>query len=269
MIAIVFCLGVLFGISISAEAQAARSDWSLADQSRMRLLLAAPADGRLTGGLEMLIEPGWHTYWRNPGDSGIPPEFDFSASTNVASVEVRYPAPERYDDGAGISLVYRDEVVFPLAIVPLVADAPVVLRVSARFGVCSEVCIPTSAQSEVTASPQPSASDPLADARIAQFETRVPAGPQPGQLDIEDVTITKDALLIDVRMPDSGYADLFADPPAGWPTGQPQFVAREDGVSRYRLALPSGAREHNLAGQVFRFVAVAGGDAVEEAIEIR
>jgi len=269
MIAIVFCLVLLFGSSVSTEALAARSDWSQADRSQMRLLLGTSADGTMTGGLEVLIEPGWHTYWRNPGESGIPPEFDFSGSTNVASVEVLYPAPERYDDGASVSLVYRDEVVFPLRVEPLRPQTPVVLRVRARFGVCSQICIPTHAESELAADPDQAASDPLADARIAQFEARVPAEPQSGELAIEAATVSDEALLIDVRMPDSSYTDLFVDPPAEWLIGQPRFLTRENGISRYRLALPAEIREHGLAGQLLRFVAVAGGSAVEETVEIR
>jgi hypothetical protein len=83
------------------------------------------------------------------------------------------------------------------------------------------------------------------------------------------VTLAGDALLIDVRMPDSALADLFADPPAGWYLAQPEFQSRAGGVSRYRLPLAGRPADAEIAGQSFRFVAVAGGDAVEEVVEIR
>ena len=267
MIAIAVPLALAFGLGIAGSALAARSDWSPADQSQMRLLLAAPENGKLAGGIEMLIEPGWYTYWRDPGEAGIPPEFDFSASTNVASVEVLYPAPERYDDGASISLVYRNEVVFPLIVVAERPGEPVVLRVNAGFGVCSEICIPTQAASEVAASPE---SDPLTQARLALFQSRVPVAPKLGHFDIESTGMAEgDALLIDVRTPDSSYLDLFADPPDGWHIGQPEFLSRAANVSRYRLSLAGAPDAASRNGQAIRFVAVAGNEAIEESVEIR
>jgi hypothetical protein len=91
----------------------------------------------------------------------------------------------------------------------------------------------------------------------------------PGRFDIESVTATDEALTIDVRMPESSYSDLFADPPAGWYIGQPAFVERVDGISRYRLSLAGRPSAAPVTGQSFRFVAVAGGEAIEEAVEIQ
>ena len=76
-----------------------------------------------------------------------------SGSDNVAAVEVEYPAPERLDDGASVSLIYRDDVVLPLSVTPAAPDRPITLRVEARFGVCSMVCIPTGAGASVTLTP--------------------------------------------------------------------------------------------------------------------
>src|SRR5918998_4004655 len=129
---------LLLSLALPAEALAARSAWSPAAQSQLRLLLAAPEAGRIDGGIEIVLDPGWYTYWRNPGEAGVPPVFDFSGSENVADVKVLYPAPERYDDGASVSLIYRDEVVFPLTVIPVTPDAPVTLQVEAKFGVCRE-----------------------------------------------------------------------------------------------------------------------------------
>lgn len=258
---------VLIGTAVPAVALAARSEWSPADEAKLRLLIVANEDGRIDGGVEIQLEPGWYTYWRNPGEAGVPPVFDFSGSDNVESVEVHFPAPVRYDDGTSVSLIYRDEIVFPLSVMPIDASAPVTLRLSAQFGVCSTICIPTSATSEVTLEPG-AASDPLANARLREFERRIPTTPEPGRLDIESVAIDGEALLIDVRMPDSDYSDLFAEPPAGWYIGQPSFVERTEGVSRFRLSLAGKPRDTQIAGQEFRFVAVAGGEAIEESFEI-
>ena len=90
------------------------------------------------------MTPGWHTYWRNPGETGVPPVFDFSGLRQRRERwRCSIPAPERLDDGASVSLIYTDEVVFPLVITPAEPERPVTLRLKASFGVCSEVCIPT------------------------------------------------------------------------------------------------------------------------------
>lgn len=264
----IFRVALLIGLGVPAAALAARSEWSAADESQMRLLLTPAEDGSIRAGLEILLEPGWYTYWRNPGEAGVPPMFDFSASENVTGVEVRYPAPIRKDDGASVSLIYQDEVVFPLDVTPRHAGLPVTLHVEANFGVCSEICIPTRASAEVTLAPG-SDSDPLSAERLRSFEARVPVEAEPGRFDIERVAGEGgDALLIDVRMPESTYSDLFADPPEGWYVGQPAFVERVDGISRYRLSLAGRPHDAQIKGQSFRFVAVAGGDAIEEALEI-
>ena len=72
-------------------------------RSAARLIAASsPAkDGTLHAGIEIRLDQGWKTYWRYPGDSGIPPQFDFSASENVKAVTVLWPAPQRFDDGGG------------------------------------------------------------------------------------------------------------------------------------------------------------------------
>ncbi len=247
---------------------AARSQWTVSHSSQVRLLVSGSESGRIVGGLEMLLEPGWHTYWRNPGETGIPPSFDFSRSENVSSVEVLYPVPERYDDGASVSLVYRDEVVFPLAVTPDDRSRPVRLEISASFGVCREICIPTRAGAELTVPPVPEG-DPLSQARIAQYRPRVPSAPEPGHFDIERVTLEGNAVLIDVRAPDSAYSDLFTEPPPGWYLGQAALLSRSRGLLRYRLSLDGKPASAQAVGQRFRFVAVSGAAAIEKVVEIR
>jgi DsbC/DsbD-like thiol-disulfide interchange protein len=258
---------VLLGAG-STAALAVASAWSPAEESRLRLLLGGvAADGTIPGAIEIEIEPGWHTYWRYPGEVGLPPAFDFSRSENVAAVDIRYPAPERHDDGASVSLIYRDEVVFPFALIPERPGAPVTLAVNARFGVCSTICIPTGAEAAVTMRPE-NAPDAATATRLSLAEARVPGPPQPGRFEIEGVRADGDDLFIDVLAPQSTYRDLFVAPPDGWFVGQPQLVLQEGARSRYRMSLAGRPHETAVAGQQFRFLAVAGGEAIEEIVTL-
>jgi DsbC/DsbD-like thiol-disulfide interchange protein len=260
---------VFFTIAIAAAPSlAARSDWAVADNSKLRLLIAGAAGPKLSGGIEILLDPGWHTYWRNPGETGVPPSFDFSASENVSSVEVFYPAPERFDDGASFSLIYRDEVVFPIAVTPVDRSRPVHLKLAASFGACDQICVPTRAAADLNV-PIAAPADPLADARLALYLARVPTAPEPGRFDLESVTLDKDSLLIDIRAPHSSYSDLFVEPPSGWYIGQAKLLSQANGLLRYRLPLAGKPNGANARGQRFRFVAVAGAEAIEKTVEIR
>ena len=109
----------LFASCLAIEARAEdASPWQRDGHSAVRLLAGSRSGAVLLGGVAFQLQPGWKTYWRTPGDSGVPPRFDFSKSENIEAVTVLWPAPMKFDDGAGgHSLGYRDQVVLPLRIV--------------------------------------------------------------------------------------------------------------------------------------------------------
>src|ERR1700751_1130714 len=87
------------------------TDWTLAAKSQARLI----AGGGDLAGFEIALAPGAITYWRDPGDAGLPPTLDFSLSDNVASVETEFPAPKRIKESdGGEAFGYDSNVVFPL-----------------------------------------------------------------------------------------------------------------------------------------------------------
>jgi DsbC/DsbD-like thiol-disulfide interchange protein len=128
---------------------AVAEEWK--DRAEVRLIDGGVlADGvtRLAG-IEIVLDPEWKTYWRNPGDSGIPPRMDFSASDNVASVSVEWPAPELHYDGYGWVIGYTDAVVFPLLVTPGDGTGPTRLKLKLDYAVCKEICIPAEAEAEI------------------------------------------------------------------------------------------------------------------------
>src|SRR4030081_1987690 len=86
--------------AIAAHAEDA-SPWQRDVHSAVRLLAGSRSGAVLLGGIAFELQPGWKTYWRTPGDSGVPPRFDFSKSENIEAVTVLWPAPPKFDDGAG------------------------------------------------------------------------------------------------------------------------------------------------------------------------
>src|SRR6202048_1190510 len=129
-------------LAIGAHAQDA-SPWQRDAHSAVRLLAGSRSGTVLLGGIAFQIQPGWKTYWRTPGDSGVPPRFDFSKSENIEAVTVLWPAPMKFeDDAGGHSMGYHDQVVLPLRIVAKSADKPVTLRADINYAVCEKICIP-------------------------------------------------------------------------------------------------------------------------------
>src|SRR5215468_1338291 len=141
----------VFASSLPATSRAEdASPWQSEGHSAVRLLAGSRSGAVLLGGIAFQLQPGWKTYWRTPGDSGVPPRFDFSKSDNVEAVTVLWPAPLMFDDGAGGHVLgYHDKVVLPLRIVAKSADKPVTLRADINYAVCEKLCIPVEAKAEL------------------------------------------------------------------------------------------------------------------------
>lgn len=94
--------------------------------------------------LDLTLATGWKTYWRAPGEAGIPPSFDFSASTNLKSVRFHWPRPAVFDLNGMQTIGYHDRLVLPVEVTPLDTTMPVTLRATIDLGVCKDICIPAS-----------------------------------------------------------------------------------------------------------------------------
>ncbi len=118
--------------------------WSKGYMSRSRLL-AGKAGGKTFAGVEIELGQGWKTYWRSPGEGGVPPRFDWKESENLAAAKVFYPAPRRFTDAAGDTIGYLGSVIFPVEIEPRDPGKPVHLRLSLEYGICKQICVPSEA----------------------------------------------------------------------------------------------------------------------------
>ena len=230
--------------SFPAFAQTGRSDWDTSDHSRIRLLLLpAESNGRATAGVEVQLEPGWHTYWQVPGEAGVPPQFDFSGSENIAAVNVNYPIPERYVAYGTVSVIYKERVVFPLDVDISDPTKPVRLSVNLFYGACADVCIPVKSNVATMVAPE-SEPDPLARLAISEFRSRLPREPKNGFFVKRAVMGEAELTIHAVVPPDSKDVDLFVKGPDDWYNGQPELVSLSDGRATFRLStrgIPEGA----------------------------
>jgi DsbC/DsbD-like thiol-disulfide interchange protein len=237
-------------------------------------LIAARASGSgnavvYRSGVDIKLNAGWKTYWRYPGDSGVPPAFDFSKSENVKSATVLFPQPMLFDDGAGgHSIGYKNGVLLPVRVVPNDPAKPVVLRAKIDYAVCEKLCVPADADLELTLPGTDGANDAALGAAEAQLPKMSSIGDS-GALAIraahKEAGEGKPKVVVDVAAPAGVMPVLFAEGPdakwalplpapvAGGPAGQQRFAFELDG-------LPPG---ESGAGAALRLTAVAGDKAVE------
>jgi DsbC/DsbD-like thiol-disulfide interchange protein len=257
----------------AGEARAAIGDWVEQDKARVRLVAAGvDADGRLEAGLEIELAPGWKTYWRSPGDAGIPPRIDFSASTNVApEVEVAYPAPHRVDDGFSATNVYEDAVLFPLRVKLLDPAKPARLVLGLDIGVCEEVCIPS--RFDLALDVDPRDRDKEAAEIITAARAKVPGPPEPGVLAAERIerdggSDRKPVFALDLVLPDPDTAEVFVEGPVDWYPAPPVLASREGDRARYTVEFSRTGSKIPIGGNEFRITVVTPDGSMESVLAL-
>jgi DsbC/DsbD-like thiol-disulfide interchange protein len=251
--------------ALPARAQDA-SPWVQDGHSSVRLLAGSRSGAVLLGGIAFQLQPGWHTYWRNPGDSGVPPRFDFSKSENIEAVTVLWPAPTKFADGAGgTSLGYQKQVVLPLRIVAKNADRPVTLRADINYAVCEKLCIPVEASAELAFTSVASTEDSALSAALDTVPKPATVG-DPNPLTIRDVKRDgKNGVLVDVAAPDSREVNLFVEGPTpDWALPVPKLLEHSPpGVKRFAFDLDGLPPDAKPEGAALKLTLVGGERAYE------
>lgn len=114
---------------------------------RVELTGDAYVGGGWMTGVRITLDEGWKTYWRMPGEAGMPPQFKWMSSV-PAAFDVRYPLPSRYEDASGETVGYKHEVIFPVFVKADGATA-VDVNLDLFFAVCRDICIPADARAAI------------------------------------------------------------------------------------------------------------------------
>ena len=258
---------------VAAHAYAAdTSAWDGDARSAVRLIAGdakSVPDTPLRAGIEIRVAPGWKTYWRYPGDSGVPPRFDFAGSTNLKQATVLWPTPHRFADGSGQSIGYSAGVLFPLRLQAQDSTKPVALRLKIEYAICEKLCVPAEASVALELPMEATSSTTEA---LAAAEARVPKPAVVGDsapLAVRSVHEEPGArftrVIVDVAAPEGEPVDLFAEGPSPeWALPVPMPIAGAPaGLRRFGFdldGLPPGANPH---GAELTLTAGAGSAAIE------
>jgi DsbC/DsbD-like thiol-disulfide interchange protein len=260
------------------------SAWNGDATSAVRLIAGDGAGTRAA--IELRLKDGWHTYWRYPGDAGVPPHFDFSGSDNVKTVNMLWPAPQRIAEEGLVAIGYVKDLTWPLVIVPQNPAKPVTLRLKLDYAVCEKRCVPAQGQAELklaaapaqTAAPQgllsrmPPAQG-TTEATIAAALARVPKKLALGEgspLSIRSVKREGTRAIVDVAAPPGAELALFAEgPTSAWALPVPTAVAGAPaGLQRFAFDLDGAPPGAKYEGAAITLTAVAGEDAIEVATHL-
>ncbi|MGH7155149.1 MAG: protein-disulfide reductase DsbD domain-containing protein, partial [Acetobacteraceae bacterium] len=261
-------LPVLLALGIpSGPSRAAATDWVGNAHAAARLITAVEATGsstRLDAGLQIRLAPGWHTYWRTPGDAGVPPTIDWEGSRNIAAATIAWPAPRRLPAIGGLETQgYEDGVVLPIAVTLSRTGEAVSLHAEVDYAACSQVCIPYHASLDLALPPGlavPGTEAPL----IAAASRQVPRSFADTGLQLDAVVAGGGAKpVLSVRLTSSGAPfrapDLFIEGAKGASPGRPEVTLADAGrIATLRIPF-HGAAASALVG-VPLWLTVVDGD---------
>jgi suppressor for copper-sensitivity B len=249
---VLFLMVILLAV-LPLQLRAASTDWDVNEQARTRLVAAkdsvAPDHDVIRIGWQVDLAPGWKTYWRAPGEAGLPPRFDWSGSGNVAAVDVAWPTPERMTAYGFDSIVYDENVVLPITVRLSDPGQSVSLQLKVNYMVCEEICIPLEARHHLTLAA--GTGEPAAEADlIDSFEARVPPRqPEPGSTEVyrgngpwlRDISLSADGLDLRVSGGAVGIADIFHDAPPSLALGRAEDRGKgPDGLIRLHIPVYGG-----------------------------
>lgn len=275
-LAVSAALAVLAGIAGSATPFAAPPA-PARPGAELRLVVAGMVDGRPELGLEIALEPGWKTYWRTPGDAGIPPAADWSKSTGIAAFDLRFPTPVRFGEEGARSIGYTAPVILPIDLTLADPARGATLDLDVQVGLCHDVCVPVSAHFTAALSPAMPV-DEAARARLAAARNLLPVpavkGVAPWVISIErDRDSVPGALLVKVKMPEDddeedGCDVLVEGPTDAWALPLPEKIAESGGREIWRFDLDGIPRGAKLDGTPLRFTMRAHDRVVEQTVTL-
>lgn len=269
----VFALPIILAFSLATAAPAAALDsgWATTEGARMRILVdPARTDGRIAGALDIELEPGWKTYWIDPGGSGIPPTMDLAGSRGIALDAMRLPAPVRVDDGVAIWAGYTRSVRFAL---DFAAPDAAQLEANVFIGVCEKICIPFQASFSL-AIPGPDSKEGMGGeaARIVAG-ARMALPDAPGQdfsiarprFDAEAKTLTVSVTL--PADPQAGAApDLFVSGQPDWAFAPPRLATQDGRDAVFVLPVALAPKDAAARARPLAIVATFGSRAIEASL---
>ena len=228
-------------------------EWVEGPHTRARLIAASWSGvGDADIAIQIQLEDGWKTYWRNPGDAGVPPRFDWGQSTNLKTATASWPIPKRLPDPYGVSIGYKGSITIPVKLKTSNAGQVVRIKLDMEYGVCAEVCIPVSSTLALELSPNPE--DETHNNLIAAWKAKVPSkDPASSGLKLTAIEPLKDGKMgMLVTMTGTGglkAPDMLVEGPAEYYFSIPELVSKTTDQATFKFEIDGAKTLDHLKGK--------------------
>ncbi|MVA57505.1 cytochrome C biogenesis protein [Agrobacterium vitis] len=261
-------LCALLALMPFSDANAATSAWATSDGGRMRLIVLPPSpDGTRQAGLQIEPNDGWFTYWREPGDSGIPPQLTASPDARLAPSPLSFPVPKRMDIGSVRDVGYDHAVVFPFTLKSLQDDWKSPLTLTAFIGMCRNICIPFQAELSVDLSGEET-TDVNEAKLIDKAKSKLPATAAE-DFHVTDFDMADDLSSLDVSLvlPEGSKDEprILVTGPDGYLFTEYKTLSNKGENRTLRIALPKLPRNYSISGKTWHILVAAGNKRTMEA----
>lgn len=220
------------------------------------------AAGNRVMALELQLEPGWKTYWRSPGDTGLPPQFEWQGSRNLAEVTFHWPAPQAIRSGERLEMGYHDSLLLPFTARPADPGQPLQVAAQVELGLCENICVPV--RLDLSAPEAGTVQDPQILAARQAEPRRLDMQPPCRVLQIDDglrveVGLTgDDVTLAAVELP--GRPDV-------WISGADLVEGQSGPQAVVEMVAPSG-KPFEMDPEGLRLTVVSGQGPATQAVEM-
>jgi len=245
-------------LALAPNARAASSAWQKDEALAVRLISGVDAVGdskTVPLGLDVVLAPDWHTYWRTPGDAGLPPALDWKKSLNdddnLAEARLRYPTPHRYSAFGMETIGYRDHVIFPIDASLREPGKALTAATQVDLLVCKDICVPKHFALSLTL-PAGEAKKSKEAAALQEAQASLPGSPESSGLAIRRVERFPDKIILTVKAVGAfTEPDLFLENDKDILFDRPQITLSKDSrIATFTLTpsdeLPNDASLMNL-----------------------
>ncbi|MSP50771.1 MAG: hypothetical protein EXQ91_00005 [Alphaproteobacteria bacterium] len=262
--------------AVRPAAAGTETAWQRIDFARVRLLAAMTAignDAAVSLALQVKLDPGFKTYWRSPGDGGVPPTLDWSRSSNVAAIDFLWPTPSRFAVAGYQTFGYANEVILPLKVRLNQPGQPTTIDVALTIGICRDICVLGEADFTLAI--------PLGGARPSRHAgTIAGAIAQLPDLDSSDIEVTatvlrpsgSEVLAVVTRRgagPPRALHDAIIEGLDDFDLAPPAIERAADGSQTVALFRPTARRGASaLAGRAVTITLIEGGRSFERRVTI-
>jgi DsbC/DsbD-like thiol-disulfide interchange protein len=251
------------------NAHAATSSWQDNEGGRMRLIALAPdKSGQIKAALQIEPKDGWITYWREPGESGVPPQITVAPDSGLALKKMGFPAPKPITIGDIREIGYDAPVTFPLDLAATGGSAPSKVDLTAFIGLCKDICIPFQASFSLPI-PASGQSEAAEESLLEAADARLPAAPSP-DFSIKDHKLSADGktLSLALTLPEAAgdAPQIYVTGPSGYVFFKRANDQRQGSDFRTDIVIGKLPKTYNIHGKNWGILAIDGDRAIETTL---